>query len=80
MELAQYQLHVEEREGAKGQHQHVGDQEGSPAVLVTQVGKPPHVGQVHGEPDDAEEEVEVAPPGLPLSILALIKINLALLF
>ena len=49
-------------------------------MFVTQVRKPPHVGKVHGEPDDAEEEIEVATPGLPLRILALIKINLGLQF
>ena len=72
VELAQYELHVEEREGPQGQHQDVRDEEGAAAILVTQVGEPPHVGEVHGEPDDAEEEVEVAAPGLSVPVLALI--------
>ena len=72
MELAQYELHVEERKGPQGQHQDVRDEEGAAAILVTQVGEPPHVGEVHGEPDDAEEEVEVAAPGLSVPVLSLI--------
>ena len=74
MELAQDELHVEEREGAQGEHEDVRDEEGSAAILVTQVGKPPDVGEVHSEPDDAQEKVKIAAPGLSFSILALVDI------
>ena len=53
MELSEDELHVEEGEGAQGEHHDVGDEEGTAAVLVAEVGEPPHVGQVHREPDDA---------------------------
>ena len=53
MELSEDELHVEEREGAQREHHDVGDEEGAAAVLVAEVGEPPHVGQVHREPDDA---------------------------
>ena len=69
MELTQDQLHVEERQRAQGQHHDVGDEEGSSSVLVAEVGEPPHIGQVHREPDDAEEEVQITPPGLSLRII-----------
>ena len=36
-------------------------------VLVAEVWKPPDVGEVDGEPDDREKEVQVASPCLPLS-------------
>ena len=42
------------------------------SMLVAEVREPPDVGEVHGEPDDAEEKVEVAAPGLSLTVLALI--------
>ena len=74
MELTQDELHVEEREGAQGEHEDVRDEEGSASILVAEVREPPHVGQVHGEPDDAQEEVEIAAPGLSVSILALVDI------
>ena len=47
MELAQDELHVEEREGAEGEHEDVGDEEGSAAVLVRRVREPPHVAKTH---------------------------------
>lgn len=53
MELSEDELHVEEGEGAQGEHHDVGDEEGAAAVLVAEVREPPHVGQVHREPDDA---------------------------
>jgi hypothetical protein len=34
------------------------------AVLVAQVREPPHVGQVHGEPYDRQQEVHLLPPVL----------------
>ena len=71
MELAEDELHIEEGEGAQPQHHGVGDQEGAPTILIAEVGEPPHVGQVHREPDDAEQEVDVAAPGFPLSVLAI---------
>ena len=71
MKLAEDELHVEEGEGAKHQHHGVGDQEGAPTILIAEVGEPPHVGQVHREPDDAEQEVDVATPSFPLSVLAI---------
>ena len=74
MELAQDELHVEEREGAEGEHESVGDEEGSTSILITQVGKPPNVGEVHSEPDDAQEKVKIAAPGLSFSILSLVDI------
>ena len=69
MKLAEDELHVEEGEGAKHQHHGVGDQKGAPTILIAEVGEPPHVGQVHREPDDAEQEVDVAAPGFPLGVL-----------
>lgn len=39
-------------------------QELTSAVLVAQVREPPDVGEVHGEPDDGEQEVHLARPGL----------------
>ena len=74
VELAQDELHVEEREGAEGEHEDVGDEEGSASILVTQVGKPPDVGEIHSEPDDAQEKVKIAAPGLSFSILSLVDI------
>ena len=74
MELAQDELHVEEREGAQGEHEDVRDEEGSASILVAEVRKPPDVGQVHGEPNDAEEKVQIAAPCLSFSILALVDI------
>ena len=71
MELAEDELHVEEGEGAESQHHGVGDQEGAPTILITEVGEPPHVGQVHSEPNDAEQEVDVAAPGFPLGVLTI---------
>ena len=53
VELSEDELHVEEGEGAQGEHHDVGDEEGAAAVLVAEVREPPHVGQVHREPDDA---------------------------
>ena len=72
VELSEDELHVEEREGPQGEHEDVRDEEGPAAILVAEVGEPPDVGEVHGEPDDAEEKVEVAAPGLSLTVLALI--------
>ena len=73
VELAEYELHVEEGEGPDPQHHGVGDQEGAAPVLVAEVGEPPHVGQVHCKPDDAEQEVDVAAPSFPLSVLAIFR-------
>ena len=36
----------------------VGEEEGRAAVLVAQVGKPPHVPQAHSIPNHGEDEVE----------------------
>lgn len=36
--------------------------------LVAEVGEPPYVCQVDGEPDDGEEEVDVAVPGDALAL------------
>lgn len=69
MELAEDELHVEERQRAQHQHQQVGDEKGAAAVFVAEVREPPDVGEIHGEPDDAEQEVDVAAPGLSLRIL-----------
>ena len=74
MELAQDELHVEEREGAQGEHENVRDEEGPASILVTQVREPPDVGEVHSEPDDAQEKVKIAAPGLSFSILSLVDI------
>ena len=74
MELAQDELHVEEREGPQGEHEDVGDEEGSAAILVAQVREPPDVSEVHSEPNDAQEKVKIAAPGLSFSILALVDI------
>ena len=71
MELAEDELHVEEGEGSETQHHGVGDQEGAAPVLVAEVGEPPHVGQVHSKPNDAEQEVDVATPSFPLGVLAI---------
>lgn len=38
----------------------------TPSIFVAEVGKPPDVGQVHGEADDGEEEVDLLAPGLPV--------------
>ena len=73
VELAEYELHVEEGEGPEPQHHGVGDQEGASPVLVAEVGESPHVGQVHREPDDAEQEVDVAAPSFPLGVLAIFR-------
>ena len=73
MELAEDELHVEQGEGAQPQHHGVRDQEGAAPVLVAEVGEPPYVGQVHCEPDDAEQEVDVAAPGLPLGVLPIFR-------
>ena len=73
MELAKDELHVEQGERAQPQHHGVWDQEGAAAVLVAEVREPPHVGQVHREPDDAEQEVDVAAPGLPLGVLPIFR-------
>lgn len=35
-------------------------------ILVAQVRKAPHVGQIHGKPDDREQEVHLAGPCFPL--------------
>ena len=74
MELAQDELHVEEREGAQGEHEDVRDEEGSTSILVTQVREPPDVSEVYSEPDDAQEKVQIAAPGLSFSILSLVDI------
>ena len=73
MELAKDELHVEQGERAQPQHHGVGDQEGAAPVLVAEVREPPHVGQVHRKPDDAEQEVDVAAPGLPLGVLPIFR-------
>lgn len=36
------------------------------AVFIAQIREPPHVGQVHGEADDREEEVQFLAPSLAL--------------
>ena len=73
VELAEYELHVEEGEGPEPQHHGVGDQEGASPVLVAEVGESPDIGQVHREPDDAEQEVDVAAPSFPLGVLAIFR-------
>ena len=72
MELSEDELHVEEGEGAQGEHHDVGDEEGAAAVLVAEVREPPHVGQVHREPDDAERgkqcNLNLSPPSLQVTV------------
>lgn len=38
------------------------------SVFVTQVGEPPHIGQVHSKAYDREQKVHFLAPGLPLHI------------
>ena len=47
-ELAQGELHEVERAAHEEEDDHVGDQEGAPAVLVGREGKPPDVAQTWG--------------------------------
>lgn len=38
----------------------------TPSIFVAEVGEPPDVGQVHGEADDREKEVDLLAPRLPV--------------
>ena len=56
--LAHRALYEESRDADDEHADEVGEEEGRAAVLVAQVGKPPHVPQAHSIPNHGEDEVE----------------------
>ena len=61
-------LHVVHRLPHQHQDDEVGDEEGSPAILVCQVGKPPDVTNAHRVANTGEDELRLASP-LPSVVL-----------
>lgn len=68
MELTQGQLHVEQRQTAKDEEDAIWHQEGAAAILIANVGKPPDVAQVNGEPDHGQKELGLLAPSFTMSL------------
>ena len=54
--LTNGELEDEERQAEEEEGDAVGDEEGSAAVLLCEVGEPPHVPQPHRVPDGCQDE------------------------
>ena len=70
-ELAEGDLHVVHGLADEQEEDEVGQEEGPAAVLVGQVGEPPHVADADGEADAGEDELPLRAPVVALRALTL---------
>lgn len=64
MKLTEGQLHVEQRKATQHQHNAVGNQKGATSIFIANIRKPPHIAQVHSEPDNGQQELGLLTPVL----------------
>lgn len=68
MKLSQCKFHIEQWQSTKYQHYTVRYKKSTTTILVTDVGKTPHITQINGKANDGQQEFSFLTPRLTPSL------------